>query len=209
MQEHFKTKKSACEFMRGLLDNHTPNTPLENDDLIKALSVLKRHPQFHEKAGVYPYQIITIDITYMGKKQRCFAIQNLDGDIVDISYNVALSANPEKLVYGDNTTAAARLEIAEDILQVRLDCSDKKGIICHICDKEINGDLHIDHLHTPFRDILSDFLRYKGVSEIETIDVEPTGRRFSCRDTANEWVEYHHARASYGYAHARCNIQKG
>lgn len=207
MNEFFRTKTAARAFMRGILASHPINTPIDGEDLDKVLSVLKRHPRFHQKAGLYPYDLIVIEIEYMRKKKRCFAFHQMEGDIVDISYNVALSSNPEKLVADNSATEAARLEIADDIFRFRN--SRPQGLMCYICDGEIQDDLHIDHYDPPFRDIFSEFLRFEGVTDIETVDAVPTGRLFKDRDQAKRWVDYHRCRAHLVYTHASCNIRKG
>src|SRR2546430_2334779 len=80
----FKTKSSAQQQVKNILNNSQPGVPLEGESFGIICALLDRHPKALLKigSGVRAIAVQKSGLAY----SRCFMITRTDGTLVDFSY---------------------------------------------------------------------------------------------------------------------------
>jgi hypothetical protein len=99
---------------------------------------------------------------------------------------------------------AMRDAILDDVVAYKASvAANDNALSCAICQKQLPSsyDAHVDHVGTPFRDILNDFLRSENttLAQVLVAKQRPSDPHAALLDDAfkQRWYQYHKQRARY------------
>lgn len=201
----FNTKKDLELAIRKVVNGMPLNTPMNAKETVFFTKILQHHHEFTNKKGVGIKHFEVRENILYRKVTRGIWIVRVDGSDVGISWVNALKPGGAPNLK-ETISRAAREEISSQIDDFKV--SDDLTEVCDICDEELYGNTHVDHI-VSFDTLFSNFLREKNItySDIQTDETHAIGV-FIDRDLATEWHEYHETYATLRRVHSGCNLSR-
>lgn len=196
-----KTRKKNTA--RSILGSHPVGTVLRGEEHAFAALLLDCHPRAMEKKGVGARHFrIDYDSGW-----RCFSIARTDGTTEKFSMHTALSSPAQ--ASRASVKQAFRAEINDQIAAFRgsLDAN-----VCAECGAGSAGEYHVDHATALDFNVLVDrfchtFLK-DGLPEASKPAGKASDYRFTDRDLADKWADFHKRNAKLQLLCATCNLTK-
>lgn len=199
----YPTKKAAGEAIRSILYNREKYLPLTGDDHELLLSLLARHADYAEKAGVGISHFEIRDNKVNGGTTTGFWVVRTDGTAVDFSYRWALEARHRTLI--EDIAGAARHAIYPYLHEAKRELFAEQSNDDNLMRCELSGrwcsfsEMHIDHAPpTSFQSVLHAWIateRLKG-NEPSTDWIHQHGTdglvtEFATPALAKSFVDFH------------------
>ncbi|MCX6953056.1 MAG: DCL family protein [Verrucomicrobia bacterium] len=200
----FRTKSSALEELRRILNGAPIGEPITGDDgsLVADLLYDGRHPEAAEKIGV---GVDYIEVRPASYHTRCFWIVRTDGSEADFSMMTAMNGQPSAKA---RVSAALREEVRDEVEQHRHSLPD--DVACALCGSMTSPEsAYMTYLDPTFDQIATTFVdNHGGWQNIAEERVGPYGRKLSNRDLAEDWARFHRTNARLFPAHPVCNLSR-
>ena len=87
----FGTRQDALAYFKAMLARYRPEDTVDDADSIDLRSLLQRHPEHAEKAGV---GIDHFEVMSADYGTKCFAVVQRNGTRIDFSYVVCVNNDP-------------------------------------------------------------------------------------------------------------------
>lgn len=196
-EEEFRNHEQIKNRCRDILKATSDGETVPTEQLPFLFALFQYHDEWADKSagGVCG---ITVQTTSHGT--RCFFLERLNGDLVDISFPHAIKCIPrdtkrERAPQGLlDYRAAARTAVGQQIRAFR-DRHLVGSPICPISGTVITrGDCHVDHVAPKtFDSLLFDFTVRAGINPVEVVvgSREGTVAEFEDDKLAADWAAYH------------------
>ena len=197
----FKNKTTALKYFSNYINPKDKTTPTINkNDVSMFDDLLSFHPRAHEFNNGYVG--IRKDPIYKTNNQLYFHHNDSNTD-EEFSYKVCING------YNDNglRTKWFRNAIRPDIELFK--ANNKPPKYCPCCHKQTN-DFEVDHDKKRFRELLSDFLKIKGI-EMQSLNVNHNCKIdeiINDKELEREWKNYHSKNCHLQYLCHNCNSIK-
>ena len=204
----YPTKKTAAEAIRNILYGREKYRPLTGDDHELLLSLLARHADYAEKAGVGISHFEIRDNKVNGGATTGFWVVRTDGTAVDFSYRWALDARHRTLI--EDIASAARHAMFPNLHEAKRELFAARSNDDNLMRCELSGrwcafsEMHIDHAPpTSFQSVLHAWIaseRLKG-NEPSTDWIHQHGAdglvtEFATPALAQSFVDFHNTLTS-------------
>lgn len=139
------TKKKQKEICKSILQK---GNPVSQEDQFFLIKIILRSEKYVNRFGI---DIKNIFIKKTEYGNHCFYVENENGFISDFSYIKAVDGK------GYELQQACRLAVRDQVMDWRVDNTNKQSV-CSICGSPAYGRLgHIDHYPLKFKDIFKRF----------------------------------------------------
>lgn len=196
----FKTKKSALEFYKNILNKYEPGSSLDDDDFLHIVDLVNYQPASAYEDEVLPApeengEVMEIDDVFVDfhpvfKKAKCFFVVFGEEEWL-FSYILSINGDlsPERKFY-----IACRNSVKGALHGFKEEIFKNKPVKCPISKQFLTWEnCHIDHKSPmTFSVIVKTFIESRKVDiyEIE-LKYENYLWQFENEETNNEFLEYH------------------
>jgi len=201
----FNRKSDIEKKIRSIVNTVPLHTPLNDDNTLFLINVLRHHHQFDQKMGgeINMKQLeIRINQDDGYAPTRGIWIVKKDNTSVGISWPTALEPGGGSSKKKD-VCQAARYEISDQILDFRV----QPSFLCELCNESITAGIdvvHVDHIK-PFDELFKLFMKTLSIT-YDDIDTE--NRLFIDRKLASQWSYFHKEQATLRIVHKTCNLKR-
>lgn len=200
-ERNFKTKKSAIEFYKTILNKYDANMSLDDSDYSAVLDLFNYNPSENnqieeieslpeEQSDVLYIDDIIVDLHPVYKKTKCFYIIS-DEEKWLFSYLLAINGN---LSDEKKFTIACRNAIKNTLHKFKEQLFENKPVKCAITKKTVGWEnSHIDHkAPMTFSVIVKTFINSNAINiaNIE-LEYEDSLWSFSDKDFERKFIDYH------------------
>lgn len=198
--EVFPTKTALQQRIRAILYGYRDGENLCASDLGFMLDVLRRHPDYEQKAGAgISHIFVKRNPTYTNT--RCFWIGRIDGSQTDFSYNECLDETP----HAKRFVNACRVAIAPVVQEFkrRAFLAARGPLLCPYTGERLDfSNSHVDHqAPATFQALVESFVSESSL-DISAVTINGKAQDNTYQDTFDDkeleqrWIEYHNANAS-------------
>lgn len=158
------TKTSLKRMCRELLAKYPAGSIIyDTQDINFLITLFSKHPEAEEKQGIGIRTILTIKNPQFNS--TCFAIQRVDGTIVDISYHTCIDGAPTPLAEVKKACRRAIQPIILDFRQTVYFGHDT----CEFTGEVLYPDnTHIDHYDLTFKDLFNEWMTDKSIPDLHS-----------------------------------------
>ena len=201
----FNNRTDIEKKLRSIVNIVPLHTPLNDDNTLFLINVLRHHHQFEQKMGgeVNMKQLeIRINKDDGYAPTRGIWIVKKDNTSVGISWHTALQPSGGSSKKQD-VCQAARYEINDQILDFR----EKTSSLCELCNDPITVGIdivHVDHIKL-FDELFKLFMKTLSITYN---DIDTENRLFIDRNLALQWSQFHKEHATLRVVHKTCNLKR-
>lgn len=200
-ERKFKTKKSAREFYRNILNKYDTGMSLDDSDFSAVFDLLNYNPSesiqadeieslAEEEDDVLYIEDIIVDLHPIYNKTKCFYIQ-FEKEKWLFSYLLAINGN---LSDEQKFTIACRNAIKKTLHKFKEQLFKNKPVKCAITKKTLEWEnSHIDHKAPMTLSVIVKTFINSNAINITDIELEYKDSlwRFSDKDLENKFIDYH------------------
>lgn len=201
----FTNQSDIKKKIRSIVNTVPLYTPLNEDNTLFLINVLRHHHQFEQKmAGEVNLKHLEIRINQddgHGPTRGIWIVKK-DNTSVGISWHTALEPGGGSSKKQD-VCQAARYEINDQIFAFR----EQPYGLCELCNESIAAGIdivHVDHIK-PFDELFKLFMKTVSIT-YDNIDTQD--RRFIDRNLALQWAHFHKEHATLRVVHKTCNLKR-